>query len=388
MGNCRDLIAYAKVFREGRSQDEYKRQMNRPWVPPPIGQAITHFPDHDMIVWVFPNDPGLPQLAALMDVEQVVSYFPTEVRSLIETTQRNLNKVKSKIVNYRPEVRCVIKYELHRPIDGEPLILFGKTFYNGAGKELYQRMKHFWERSLSQSGSLSVAQPLGYSEAVNTTWQRGIHGVPLVTILDEKNYQEHLERVTRGLASLHESEVPDLTTSTIGDHLREVRKKVNKLSQGAPHVSTDLHALARNLEETAPLQEEIPHRPIYWDFHINQLLACDKRVVFFDLDELVIGDPLQDVANFMVDLHFRNFDPSFVRRLISMFFLAYRQNVDWAVPVARLNWHARIQFLNKAYRHYTQQKPDWLNVLESVLAMSGQGIIPDAAKNVTESCGR
>ena len=42
---------------------------------------------------------------------------------------------------------------------------------------------------------------------------------------------------------------------------------------------------------------------------------------------------------------------------------SYCSQVKWEVPIDRVRWHARVQFINKAYRVYIQQLP---NVKETV----------------------
>lgn len=371
-----DLIVYAKVFQEGRSRDEYLKQRNRHWVTPQLGQALTHILDQDLLAWTFPNDPGLPQLPSLMNTERAIAFFPSTLWNSDESQCPGTIKLTSRVINYRPEVRCMIRYEWENSENQLPKILFGKTFHDGHGKELYRRMKYFWDRSLRKPSGMLVAEPLGYADSINTLWQRGIPGDPLIDVLDDNSYAHLLSSVAGGLASLHTSAISELGTSTVQQHLHEVHKKVAKLSHGFPAFSTQFHSLARHLEESAPYSRKIPICSIYWDFHVNQLLAYQDQVFFFDLDELVMGDPLQDVANFMVDLNFRNLDPSFFQRLIVAFYDAYQQQVDWDVCVPRLNWHASIQFLNKIYRHYIQQSSDLREIIPSTLKLIEAGIIP------------
>ena len=111
---------------------------------------------------------------------------------------------------------------------------------------------------------------------------------------------------------------------------------------------------------------------MYWDFHVNQLLAQDGKVAFFDFDELAEGDPLQDLANFIVDLHFRDMSPFLVQRMAKSLYESYRSHVKWEVPIGRVRWHATIQFINKAYRSYIQQWPDVECAIKGIIHMAMQ----------------
>jgi aminoglycoside phosphotransferase (APT) family kinase protein len=111
---------------------------------------------------------------------------------------------------------------------------------------------------------------------------------------------------------------------------------------------------------------------MYWDFHVDQLLAQDGKVAFFDFDELAIGDPLQDIANFIVDLQFRDVNPILARRMAKSLYDAYRSQVQWEVSIDRVRWHARVQFINKAYRVYVQQSSHVKETVKEIIHLAAQ----------------
>ncbi|HMS84442.1 MAG TPA: phosphotransferase [Nitrospira sp.] len=281
--------------------------------------------------------------------------------------------LESHVVNYRPEVRCTNRYDLHDPIQNRTYQLFGKTFHNGDGRSLSRRLDYFWNQSLANSDAMAVARPLGYSEHTHTVWQLGVLGTPLLQILDSSNYEHYSRAISKGLASLHTSDVAGLLTHSPADHIAEIQKKLAKLSDAIPLLSGRLYALGDELERIAPQPSAIPFCPIHWDFHIEQLLASQEQVIFCDLDELIIGDPVQDLANFMVDLHFRHIDRPFMRLISAELYDAYRQQVKWSVPIERLAWHARLQFINKAYRHYLRFAPGFEDTVERILQSAERG---------------
>jgi hypothetical protein len=357
------------VFLGGRSREAFQQLTDRGWSNPEPRQAVTHMPDLDMIVWRFPHDPGLPHLHRLMDLQAIGEYVPSEELSRIGMSGTP-QVLASHVVNYRPEIRCTNRYEVFDPTHNSGYQLFGKTFRDGEGHSLNGRQEYFWNRSLEDPDAMAVARPLGYAASVNTVWQLGIPGSPLQQILDKSNYQYYLGATAKGLASLHRSGVAGLVIHSPADHLIEVRKKLVKLSAAIPHLAETCTAMQDHLEETAPSPSAIPFRPIHWDFHIHQLVASKGKVAFCDLDEMVVGDPVQDLANFMVDLHFRNLDKESVRLLAAELCRAYRLQVEWEVPLARLAWHANLQFVNKAYRSYLQFAPGFERTVEQIFRLA------------------
>lgn len=362
-------IFYTKAFLGGRSEMAFHDVHHEQSTRRPIQDAVLHVPEQDILIWRFPHDPCLPHLSQLLTPHTVGQHLPSEelARIGIGGTQ---HVVGWNVVNYRPEIRCTNQYALYDPHHDRRYQLFGKTFHHTDGRTIHERLRFFWERHLMDPHAMAVAQPLGYSETVRTVWQLGVPGMPLTEVLDPSNYQHYTKAVSNGLASLHTSNMTGLTTHVPSDHLVEIRKKLVKLSDAIPMLTVRSESLAEVLAKTAPRPSEIPYCPIHWDFHANQLLAFEGRLIFCDLDELVNGDPIQDLANFIVDLHFRNGDRSFIELIARELCRTYQQRVKWDVPVDRLTWHTRIQFINKAYRHYLRFAPGFEHTVEQIIRMA------------------
>jgi hypothetical protein len=365
-------LVYLKAYLHGRSAEVFlSLSRNRP-ADQTLDQAVTHVPQYDAIIWRFPHDPALPHLPHVINLQTIEQHLPLDGLNLMGMSGTP-HVMASHVVNYRPETRCTNRYDLFDPSCGRAYRLFGKTFHGSEGQSLYTRLQHFWERSLIDPGAMAVAQPLGYAAPIKTVWQLGVPGVPLLQELTPSTYEPYVTELVRGLASLHHSNVTGLQTHSVTDHLAEVRKKLTKLSDAIPSLTETCLAMADDLEHTAPPSSVIPCRPIHWDFHVQQVLADKGRLVFCDLDELVYGDPVQDLANFIVDLHFHNLNEQFVERIARNLYHAYRRQVEWDVPVERVTWHARLQFINKAYRHYLRFAPGFERTVEQILALAQKG---------------
>lgn len=366
-------LVYLKAFLNGRSAGAFSRLTYQRHDNAELDLTVIHVPEYDAIIWRFPHDPGLPHLPQLLNLLTVKQHLPSEGLSRIGMSDTP-HVMASHIVNYRPEIRCTNRYDMYDPSQNRTFQLFGKTFRHDEGQSLYARLQYFWDRSLRDSDTMAVAQPLGYSASVKTLWQLGVPGTPLLRTLNPSNYEPYIEELAKGLRSLHTSQVTGLTIHSPVDHITEVHKKLAKLSDAVPLLAKTCMAMADNLEQTAPLASTIPSCPIYWDFHIQQILAFKGKLVFCDLDELVIGDPVQDLANFMVDLHFRNLDQQFVRSLSTELYRAYQRQVEWEIPIERLSWHVRLQFINKAYRHYLRFAPGFEGTVEQILQSAQKGL--------------
>ena len=88
---------------------------------------------------------------------------------------------------------------------------------------------------------------------------------------------------------------------------------------------------------------------VHGDFLLKQLVVHKDRLGILDFDNLSVGDPTQDLANFLVDLHFESMSASQIDAISSLFLHSYRTTVAWVVSPARLKWHVTAQFLRSAY---------------------------------------
>jgi thiamine kinase-like enzyme len=333
-----------------------------------------HFSDLDLLVWVFPEDPAIPHLPEVSDPELVKAHLPYSSLPKGLDGTGDIRSIEMSVVNYRPEIRCTTKYDLRWGEDEQPqpFTIFGKTFRNAEGHDVFARSEYLWNRCAGVEENVLFAQPLGYMPAVQTLWQLGVEGIPLCRVIEEDNCDSYLRTVAKGLAMIHNSDLAGLPTWTLAEHLAEADKKIEKLHQAVPSLGEELSLLAQQVHRDAPNPSDIPLRPMYWDFHVNQLLAQDGKVAFFDFDELVIGDPLQDIANFIVDLQFRDVSQFLARRMAKSLYDSYRSQVKWEVPIDRVRWHARVQFINKAYRIYIQQSPHVKETVKGIIQMAAQ----------------
>ena len=368
------VILYGKTFQNGRSQRELDTMADHRIGTHTSPGMPLHFRDLDLLLWVFPDDPAIPHLSEVSDPNRIAAHLPYASLPKGLDEAGNIRSIDVQVVNYHPELRCTTRYDLHWGPADQPqrLTIFGKTFRNGEGHDVFARSAYLWTHFSGVDESVLFAQPLGYTSAVQTLWQLGIEGIPFCCVIGEDNCDSYLKTIAKGLAMVHNSDLESLPKWTLGEHLTEIEKKIEKLRRAAPSLGKELNLLAQHIQRDAPNPSDIPLRPMYRGFHVNQLLAQDGKVTFFDFDELAIGDPLQDLANFIVDLHFREVNPLLIRRMAKLLHDSYRAQVKWEVPIDRLRWHARAQFINKSYRVYISQPPDVEETVTGIIHMAAQ----------------
>ncbi len=352
-GKSFEQMLYAKAYLQNRSQFEFRTHINARLTAPKFGSAFSHIPKFDMVVWNFPNDPALPFLSEIIDTEKVKKHLPVRINS---------SEVKIEVVNYRPELRCTTKFEF--PSEKSPRTLFAKTFADESGAEIFARMKMSCVEE--NSDSFKIARPLAYDASLHTIWQKGLYGEPIVKIINKNSYSSIIKKIASGLASLHRSKIISATNIIIDEQFTELTKKIEKLMQEFPALQDPLRMALHKLEVSKPTQNSL--QIIHGDFHINQLMMTENCIALFDFDEFSMGDPLQDIANFIADLYAQNFDDAFIEAMSAELIKAYQNQVNWHVSPARLDWHLRVQLLTRAYRNYWQRKPNLENSIQKFVA--------------------
>jgi hypothetical protein len=237
-------------------------------------------------VWVFPEDPALPGLAAAVDGRLVRRRLrPRPPQFLVEP------------LRYRPRRRAVLRYRV-----GDQTVLFGKVLPPGRGRRLLTLA-----RALLPDG-LRLALPLG----------RIGPGALVLPVLPGTSLRDLLlagaalpapERVAGLPAELHQLCLPALNLVR-GDR-PTIRRRVDAgtalcaarvVARLLPELGCTAGRLAEAVvgcaEESEPPEEWIVHGDLYE----NQVIVANERFGLLDLDDLGPGDPLLDAANFSAHL--------------------------------------------------------------------------------------
>ncbi len=369
-----EQILYAKVYLENRSQDKFVETGNGPFVIPRFGASFAYLPDLDMIVWAFPNDPVLAHLPQCIDPERVSEYFPYENLPPGLNASEDIISIEVKVIHYRPETRCMTRYTLKwgKRSESNETVLFGKTFKDNQGEVLYQRSLAIYQESQQDDDYFLIAPPLAYTKEIKTYWQVGLTGKAMVNFLNNKNYQALLESIGKGLAHFHQSSLVSPLRVTIPDHVREIHKKIGKLIGAFPQFKTRLKLIGQNLEREGLNLSPGLNTVIHADFSLQQLLVCGERIACFDFDEMAMGDPIQDIANFIVDCHVHAFEAHLIPLFIAAFVRAYEKNAGASISRCHLIWYIQLLFITKAYRFYLQQEPQLEPKIEEIIALVEQ----------------
>jgi hypothetical protein len=357
---------YGKAFRGGASLSAFAAADRTTLVMPAIGAALSHVEKLDMLVWAWPNDPSLPQLGALVDPSRLTGHLPDAVRALGNT----IDWVE--VLRYEPERRATLRCALNSAsAPAPPSVVYGKTFCDQeAAQTLLRRFEYFWQLALADSAAPWVAQPLGWDRATRTLWQSAAPGQPLMAVAKSAEATLEFERIGSALAKLHLAALPVRENRTTAHWLAEIRRRVQKIGRAAPHLASRAHAIAATLEAATMRLPRVRQTLIHGDFHPEQVWLHGDRVVFFDFDEFALGNPMEDLAEFIVKLEQLCSSPRRCERQVNSLIASYRAAAPRFFNAQWLQWHRAVQTLLQASRAFVYQEPGWRGLVEARLAAS------------------
>jgi hypothetical protein len=367
-----DRILYVKAFLGERSYSEYEKarvqiQHNE--------HVLLHIEKYGMIAWYFPNDPGIADLAKVMDIEAMRRYFADFLLVPKEGGAFEVNDIALQIINYRPEIRCTFRYDLETP-SGSIIALYGKTFSDERGAEIHRRISTLLPSDKINSEHFFLPNPIGYDPSIQTLWMEGLNGSPLVEKINQQNSERLIMRLAKYLANFHHTALDGLDIITENDQLSEIQKKSAKLQSAFPGLSLRIGSIVTDLTLEIGKLPDIPNQLIHGDFHVQQLLMLwDSHIALFDFDELALANPLVDVANFSADLHNLNLGKKLTESLIHSFVKAYMASSRFEISTAHFDWHYRVQLITRAYRAYIQQKSGLEQIIEQFVTLAELGYI-------------
>ena len=158
-----------------------------------------------------------------------------------------------------------------------------------------------------------------------------------------------------------------ITTPRLAAHwLAEARRRHQKIGRVDPALLARVARVADAIESHAERQASRPLGLIHGDFHPDQVWVHQGRVVLFDFDEFTLGDPMEDLAAFVLKLEQSGVPTALTPALIEQ----YAAFAPTRFDQRSLDWHLTVQSLVQVSRAFVLQQPGWADELDRRLACS------------------
>ena len=248
-------------------------------------KAVVHLPAWDAIARIFPEDPGLPWLSAMIDRQTMASRMSRHLTHSLDGILLSWD-----LMSYLPGQRCAVRYELGSP----PWALFAKMQRGDSTGRAHRRMVRLWE---SPHRRFRMPRPLGYHEGLGLRWESFASGRRIEDLLPRVDLDAFLARIVRDLVSLHGMRLQDLAPNGLEQVIHRLEQKVlPRIRETLSPVASSLDAFHTTLMQKAGSLPERRAMTIHGDFHTANVLVDDEGATFTDLDSLACGDPAYDLA--------------------------------------------------------------------------------------------
>lgn len=346
---------YGKLVRPGQAQRQFEEALHAHELKNGLWKAVEFWPELNLIVWAFPNDPDMPGLLWASDAELVRAHMNTHLAHFDIAPTWRCERMRCARVKYMPGKRCVLRYdaELAQPSGAKrSLSFYSKTYSDGMSRFHFQNVRAAFE----EMPKLNIPRPILHWEEANTYWQASWEGTPLIDTLPARAWEKTFAQLARVLADFHQSQCEAFSTAdTLDIALDSAEEDAPRIGALLPQHEAMLHEVLRVLRLVRePLARAgAPLVPIHGTLRLEQFLARGEEYALIDFDMACLGDPHYDLAEFLTSLQFLQFTCGWERarleQAMQWFQTAYAQNVSWPLEPERIAWYAVVSLLDKLH---------------------------------------
>jgi len=265
--------------------------------------SVLQVADLRLTLFCFPHDPRLALLGTLSHSEDVVEILKPLARNLGLNSDAPI-QVRSEVLGYRLERRCVLKYSVSQEADGGPVFqMIGKAYRPSRFSGVAFRLGLI-ENLIPQQRPQCIASTLAVAPLKGLHLMEFVEGTSLHEMANSTQFASATQATGRLVRQLYEQSVGGLPHHSRDDEVKLLRRWIRLLKPIFPAWELDfkrtLHTLVNEPTADPPLAVCI-HR----DFYDKQIVHTPKRTVILDWDNLAVGDPCLDVGNFQAHLFLR-----------------------------------------------------------------------------------
>ena len=332
----------------------------------------TFWPEWQLLVYAFPYDKKLRGLKDLIDPEFIRAGIEQHRESFGVDKSAAIKSVRCEKIKYRPGKRCILRYQAD--LDGvreSRLSFYGKTYSSTKSRYVFDTLQWLANLSSALNLPLAVPAPILHLDGYHTYWQWEWSGRKLAELGRELGWSRLMDRglidkVAEGLAALHTlpfQEVILHQQRSTWDMLKDADAHAVEISRFMPQhrsfLQQVLHSLQHN-QEAVEAQERKTF--IHGSFKLAQIIYNSDRLAVVDFDQVGVGDPFYDVAEFLSSLYYLEIKDALTTeqalRLTAAFVRAYGEHVQFPIDHQALCWYQLVFLLGKINSSLKRLKKD------------------------------
>lgn len=368
----------------GGAAHKFAKMQNGSLHAPEFVPPLHFLPEHDMLLWGFPNDPKIKKLAAVTVPERLLALLEEHRSALNLPGQFVLREVETIVVKYAPQTRCTLRHvlqlETRSGLGRSQVVLYSKMFSPKVSvKPLFRKLQTLWQSPVCRGGALLIPEPLLCEAQLNVIFQRGLHGRNLDEVLSEVDLLNIAAESGAMLAQFHQTAFERLELRAPEHELYECEKNLARIAQSAPENLARAQRLDAELRRRFPQLPALPSTPIHGAFRLTQLLLVEGRLALLDFDDLIRGNPVSDVGGFVAYLLYLPLkdliSEAQSRAAVRGFCRRYREQSPWGLPQAALRWYTAAYLLAREVKKCLEKsskvsKRDYEGMITKLLAQA------------------
>ena len=198
-------------------------------------------------------------------------------------------------------------------------------------------------------------------------------GLPLHLIVGPARTAGH-RSAGEALARFHASRIPGLELYGVADEVRVLQRWLAFASNLRPALVARLAPSVDRLTKDGPRCDTYTPVPIHRDFHDKQIIIAGDRSTLIDFDTVRLGDPAQDIGNFLAHIHLHAahglIKPAQTSEWIA--FIDGYQSMTCSPSMLNIDWHRRASLLRLAMiRSFSDDSAHLAGVLARSADMAG-----------------
>ncbi len=346
----------------------------------------------DVEAYVFPNDRRLRSLRKFTGHATVTRLWQSWSRECPEAAAVSTDQLRRVLIRYVPEQKFVARIQARGLGDpssesSDPSIAVRSSSPERC-RALCARHRSVARMTPGVSKHLYVPNAMLVDGAPDIMVCEWVRGRSLLEKLETRDSTQVLRRLARTLRDFHGLRVDGLKTLQPRDLARQVEHACTDLRLTCPELAPRLTGLAAELGgRLESLQVEGPVT-LHNDLHWNQVRIHQRRCAMLDLEQMCIGDPLVDVANFVTQVRMlgqrreREVDPAQAEQWAQEFLTHWESATGRPISVERLHLYASISLLGLARGMMRHLRPGWQELAqqcveqaEAELNLIGRGAV-------------
>jgi len=351
-----DQWFYGKLLRHGQAQRQYEEALNAGNLQNGVWLPVRLWPDLEMVVWTFPNDPDMPGLIKAANPDFVRAQINAQRAALGLPENFQCVEASCERVKYMPGKRCVLRYAAQlaaRSGESRMFSFYSKTYCDGMSRFHYQILQQVYARL---GNAIDIPRPLLHVDEANTLWQASWEGRPLINMLDQADWEELFPRLAQSAASFHQSRCEGLPpVDVIERAFNSAQEDAQMLGWLLPQYHSRFGAVLTKLAAAKEIlaEQQVPNVPTHGAIRVEQFVARERDLALVDFDAAALGDPLYDVAEFLTSLQYLEFTAGFSRQRLAqaaaLFKTSYAQQAPWKLSPPRVAFYAVSALLSKMH---------------------------------------